>query len=42
VTSYSYSAGTLPPVLSHAFMLQIGLRTIANTSASGTPTSGIQ
>ena len=29
VTSYSYSAGTTPPVLSHAFMLQIGLRTIA-------------
>jgi hypothetical protein len=29
VTSYNYSAGTTPPVLSHAFMLQIGLRTIA-------------
>src|SRR6202023_1273028 len=26
VTSYQYSAGTTPPVLSHAFMLQIGLR----------------
>ena len=35
VTSYSYSAGTTPPVLSHAFMLQIGLRTIANSSAGG-------
>jgi LPS-assembly protein len=34
VTSYSYSAGTTPPVLSHAFMLQIGLRTIANSSSS--------
>ena len=32
VTSYTYSAGTTPPVLSHAFMLQIGLRTIANSS----------
>jgi LPS-assembly protein len=35
VTSYSYSAGTAPPVLGHAFMLQIGLRTLATTSASG-------
>jgi LPS-assembly protein len=42
VTSYSYSAGTTPPVLSHAFMLQIGLRTIANTAASGGGASGIQ
>src|SRR5207302_9100052 len=39
VTSYTYAAGTTPPVLSHAFMLQIGLRTLANT-ASGA--SGIQ
>ncbi len=31
VTSYCYSAGTTPPVLSHAFMLQLGLRTIANS-----------
>ena len=36
VTSYAYSAGSTPPVLSHAFMLQIGLRTIANTSTSAT------
>ena len=42
VTSYNYSAGTAPPVLSHAFMFQIGLRTIATTSASGSPTTGIQ
>jgi LPS-assembly protein len=28
VTSYSYSAGTTPPVLGHAITLQIGLRTI--------------
>src|SRR5260370_13124373 len=43
ITSYSYSAGTTPPVLSHAFMLQIGLRTLANTaaSASGAPGAGI-
>jgi LPS-assembly protein len=41
VTSYSYSAGTTPPVLGHAFMLQIGLRTIANSAASG-GASGIQ
>jgi LPS-assembly protein len=34
VTSYSYAAGTLPPVLSHAFMLQIGLRTIAQSATT--------
>ena len=34
VTSYSYAAGTAPPALSHAFMLQIGLRTIAQTTTS--------
>ena len=42
VTSYAYSAGTTPPVLSHAFMFQIGLRTIANSAASASPTAGIQ
>jgi LPS-assembly protein len=42
ITSYTYSAGTTPPVLSHAFMLQIGLRTIATTSTSASPTAGIQ
>jgi LPS-assembly protein len=41
VTSYAYSAGTAPPVLSHAFMFQIGLRTLATTSAAGTST-GLQ
>jgi LPS-assembly protein len=35
VTSYNYAAGTTPPVLSHAFMLQIGLRTLANSSGTG-------
>jgi LPS-assembly protein len=34
VTSYSYATTTSPPILGHAFMLQIGLRTIANTSTS--------
>jgi LPS-assembly protein len=34
VTSYSYSAGLTPPVLSHAFMVQIGLRTLATSAAS--------
>ena len=41
VTSYTYTAGTTPPVLSHAFMLQIGLRTIA-TSSTATSAAGIQ
>ena len=41
VTSYSYSAGTTPPVLSHSFMFQIGLRTLANSSASGSATAGM-
>jgi LPS-assembly protein len=35
VTSYTYSPGNLtPPVLNHTFMLQIGLRTLANTSSA--------
>jgi LPS-assembly protein len=34
VTSYSYATTTSPPVLGHAFMLQIGLRTLATTTAS--------
>jgi LPS-assembly protein len=41
VTSYTYSAGAAPPVLSHAFMLQIGLRTLATTSSTNGP-AGIQ
>ena len=32
VTSYSYATATSPPILGHAFMLQLGLRTLANTS----------
>ena len=34
VTSYNYSTPTTPPVLGHAFMLQIGLRTLATTATS--------
>jgi LPS-assembly protein len=41
VTSYAYAAGTTPPVLSHAFMLQIGLRTLASSAAGGSG-AGIQ
>jgi len=33
VTSFSYATTTSPPILGHAFMLQLGLRTIAGTSA---------
>jgi LPS-assembly protein len=39
-TSYSYSTPTLPPIQNHTFSLQIGLRTLATTAASGGP-SGI-
>jgi LPS-assembly protein len=42
ITSYNYVAGTTPPVLTHAFMLQIGLRTLATTSASASGAAGIQ
>jgi LPS-assembly protein len=34
VTSYSYATATSPPILGHAFMLQLGLRTLANTNSS--------
>ncbi|WP_298260256.1 LPS-assembly protein LptD, partial [Bradyrhizobium sp.] len=34
VTSYSYATTTSPPVLGHAFMLQLGLRTLANTTSA--------
>jgi len=42
VTSYNYSAGTAPPVLGHAYMLQIGLRTLGNTTSSGVGGAGLQ
>ena len=32
VTAVSYATATSPPILGHAFMLQIGLRTLASTS----------
>jgi LPS-assembly protein len=38
VTSYNYSAGITPPILNHTFMLQIGLRTIANSTGGTGPT----
>jgi LPS-assembly protein len=41
VTSYTYAAGTTPPQLSHAVMLQIGLRTLGQTSGTGGST-GVQ
>ena len=39
ITSYNYATPTTPPVLSHAYMLQIGLRTLATTT--GAP-AGVQ
>ena len=41
VTSYNYATGSAPPVLGHAYMLQIGLRTLAN-SAPTSPGAGLQ
>jgi LPS-assembly protein len=41
VTSYTYAAGSTPPVLNHAVMLQIGLRTLGSTAGSAGG-SGIQ
>jgi LPS-assembly protein len=41
VTSYNYSAGSAPPVLSHAFMFQLGLRTLGTTAASGSGSGGL-
>jgi LPS-assembly protein len=32
VTSFSYATPTSPPILGHAFMFQLGLRTLANTT----------
>lgn len=34
VTSFQYATTTSPPVLTHAFMLQLGLRTLASTTTS--------
>jgi LPS-assembly protein len=41
VTSYSYSAGAAPPILGHAILFQIGLRTLGSTAGTG-GSSGIQ
>jgi LPS-assembly protein len=35
VTSYSYATTTSPPILGHALMMQIGLRTLGSTAATG-------
>jgi LPS-assembly protein len=42
VTSYTYAAGTAPPVLGHAYMINIGLRTLANTSTTSSAAAGFQ
>src|SRR6202042_1048196 len=42
VTSYSYATVTSPPILGHAYMLQIGLRTLASTTGAPTSTAGTQ
>jgi LPS-assembly protein len=34
VTSFSYATTTSPPILGHAFMLQLGLRTLAGTNTA--------
>ncbi len=34
VTSFAYATTTSPPILGHAFMLQLGLRTLAGTNTS--------
>jgi LPS-assembly protein len=34
VTSYTYTTGATPPVLSHGFMFNLGLRTLGSTAAS--------
>lgn len=41
VTSYIYSAGATPPQLNHAFMLQLGLRTLGQTRG-GSSGAGIR
>jgi LPS-assembly protein len=42
VTSYSYSAGTAPPVLSHGFSFQLGLRTLGTSGVSGNGSGIVQ
>jgi LPS-assembly protein len=40
VTSYTYAAGSTPPVLNQTFMLQLGLRTLG-TTAAGAGATGV-
>ena len=42
VTQFNYATPTTPPVLSHAYMLQIGLRTLATSTTSATGVAGFQ
>ena len=42
VTSYSYATVSAPPQLSHAVMLQLGLRTLGSSTAAGTGTGIVQ
>ncbi len=42
VTSYNYAVAGAAPVLGHAITFQIGLRTLATTTASGTGAGGLQ
>jgi len=42
VTSYSYSAGAAPPVLSHGFSFQLGLRTLGTTGVAGSGSGIVQ
>src|ERR1700744_5586186 len=37
VTSYTYAAGAAPPVLGHSYMINIGLRTLPDTSTTSGP-----
>jgi LPS-assembly protein len=41
VTSYSYATTASPPILGHAYMLQIGLRTLATTAGTSN-VAGVQ
>jgi LPS-assembly protein len=41
VTSYSYATTASPPILGHAYMLQIGLRTLATTAGTSS-VAGVQ
>jgi LPS-assembly protein len=42
VTSFNYATGSSPPVLGHAYMLQIGLRTLGSSTPTGPNNSTLQ